>query len=254
MNPMTMKPYDVNEMQFVTLTYNPQSLPYQRNVIYHRAEGEVEIKHVPTLEKHDVQCFLKRLRKSLDYPIRYYFVGEYGTRTERPHYHAIIYGLKTKDNHLVKECWPHGFVCVRPFFKETTVYVAGYIQKKLFGKHVYSDKLPPFTMCSQKLGLAFILQPDVLANIKADPDHCLYINGYKRGLPRYFRKKLIEMGEIESQSYDELCDKLQTESLDFADLLISQDLQYRDWYNNYVAVCKHKFVKNNRKRNSNTEV
>lgn len=43
----------------------------------------------------DVQKFIKRLRKHLkkyyNEPIRYYIVSEYGPKTYRPHYHAVIF-------------------------------------------------------------------------------------------------------------------------------------------------------------------
>ncbi|QCS37346.1 replication initiation protein [Tortoise microvirus 89] len=64
---------------FVTLTY---------------ATAPVTKKGFMTLCKKDVQDFFKRLRYYLgkDVKIKYYVVGEYGTRTLRPHYHAIIFG------------------------------------------------------------------------------------------------------------------------------------------------------------------
>ena len=53
-----------------------------------------------TLVKRDVQLFIKRLRKHFkDIKIRYYLAGEYGDvkYSQRPHYHAIIYGLSIDD-------------------------------------------------------------------------------------------------------------------------------------------------------------
>ena len=41
-------------------------------------------------EYKDVQNMFKRIRKMVDYPIRYSIVSEYGTKRRRPHYHGII--------------------------------------------------------------------------------------------------------------------------------------------------------------------
>ena len=70
--------FKTKKATFLTLTYNDENLVY--------ADGEK-----PTLSKRDVQLFLKRLRKSLKKSIKYYCVGEYGTRTNRPHYHFILF-------------------------------------------------------------------------------------------------------------------------------------------------------------------
>ena len=72
---------------FVTFTYDNEHLP---------SDG---------VRKCDVQLFLKRLRSRLDYygiehSIRYLVVAEYGSKTLRPHYHAIIW------NFPQSECFP----------------------------------------------------------------------------------------------------------------------------------------------------
>lgn len=62
---------------FVTLTYDDDHLP---------RDG--------LLCKRDVQLFLKRLRKYI-YPfkVRYFYVGEYGDETMRPHYHLLLFNF-----------------------------------------------------------------------------------------------------------------------------------------------------------------
>ena len=65
---------------FITLTYNDDNIPVAENGNY-------------TLVKKDFQDFMKRLRESIgDVKIRYYACGEYGSKSLRPHYHAIIFG------------------------------------------------------------------------------------------------------------------------------------------------------------------
>lgn len=69
---------------FVTLTLAPESVSYTSDMR-------------ETLDPDDVTKFIKRLRKrALKYygvKIRYHYVGEYGDKSGRPHYHLIIYGL-----------------------------------------------------------------------------------------------------------------------------------------------------------------
>lgn len=64
---------------FLTLTYNNKHLP---------KDG---------VNKHDCQLFLKRLRSQLvrdgyESP-RYFLVAEYGSKSGRPHYHALIWNM-----------------------------------------------------------------------------------------------------------------------------------------------------------------
>lgn len=61
---------------FVTLTYTEDSIP-------RLSDG----RH--TLKKSDLQDFINLLRQYA--PFRYYGIGEYGDKGERPHYHIIIF-------------------------------------------------------------------------------------------------------------------------------------------------------------------
>ena len=73
---------------FVTLTYEHEPIT---------PDGE------PTLDYRDIQLFMKRLRKCQDEKIRYFIVGEYGSKTGRPHYHALLFNIKNIDD--VTKCW-----------------------------------------------------------------------------------------------------------------------------------------------------
>lgn len=67
-------------------------------------------------------------------------------------------------------------------------YVTGYVQKKLTGTmadEVYQGKQPPFSLCSQGLGLEFALKnKERLMN-----NGYTYFKGHKIGIPRYFCEK-----------------------------------------------------------------
>lgn len=108
---------------FLTLTYDEEHCPEKIN-------------------KHDIQTFLKRLRKHSDRKIRYYITGEYGERTRRPHYHAIIFNEdflggaydisdKLYGNKWLDSIWKNGTTTIAPFSFATAMYTAGYCAKKI---------------------------------------------------------------------------------------------------------------------------
>ena len=55
---------------FLTLTYDGEHIPDSYSV-----------------SVREVQLFMKRLRKKLGHPVRYFACGEYGDHGHRPHYH-----------------------------------------------------------------------------------------------------------------------------------------------------------------------
>ena len=136
-----------SENCFITLTYNDEHLPI--------------INGVPSLPLYtfDFQPFLKRLRKNTGKRIRFFMCSEYGSKTERPHYHALLFGYcphdlvrwSHEDGHWLyrskelEDAWsdldplgsgqktPIGFVTVGQLCDETVRYVARYTLKKLDG-------------------------------------------------------------------------------------------------------------------------
>ena len=106
-----------DDAYFVTLTYDDEHVPRSWSTDPETGEACQSL----TLRKRDVQLFMKRLRKWQDglvdtkyqvynknvsdssaslvssQRIRYFLSGEYGSRTFRPHYHAIIFGLHLDD-------------------------------------------------------------------------------------------------------------------------------------------------------------
>lgn len=139
-----------DESCFLTLTYDPEHLPDDLS-----------------LHKEHFQKFMKRLRKSLgNARIRFFACGEYGDKTDRPHYHAIIFGYDPKDKQFYKtvggnnlwisaslnRLWSYGFVVVGSVSFESCAYVARYIMKKQYARdtefrgRVGSRRIGPRTM------------------------------------------------------------------------------------------------------------
>ena len=100
--------------------------------------------------------------------------------------HAIVFGLPVKSKKLVQNNWPFGFIYIGSVSSDSINYVCSYVQKKLYGKDVYPDVLPPFSVCSRGLGLTYAIEnKDAISNA----DYLVY-RGKPISIPRYFTKKL----------------------------------------------------------------
>ena len=130
---------------FITLTYDDLHLPFAIPEIGSNMVGS------PTLVKSDLQLFFKRLRKKLATNIRYYAVGEYGSRTSRPHYHAIVFNI---DLDMVNELLDKGCIPSGAFrnlkFVEKSVH---------FGAEVHYNKKIVACDAQTSGGLLFAIKP-----------------------------------------------------------------------------------------------
>jgi len=112
---------------FVTLTYSNENIP---------AYGSLYPEHLRIL--------FKTLRRD-GHKISYFACGEYGETTQRPHYHAVLYGLDLLDKHLLRDSprtpvwrspflesyWTHGLSEFSSVTPGSASYVAGYVRKKV---------------------------------------------------------------------------------------------------------------------------
>lgn len=184
---------------FLTLTYNEKSLPENDSLV-----------------KRDLQLFFKRLRKALpsEKKIKYFACGEYGDEKERPHYHAIVFGLglKPADRQYVIDSWNKcdwdneeiyngAFGYVSP---ESINYTAGYVNKKFSGnmaveQYEQRGREPVFRISSLGLGKQFAL--DESKRITEDLE--INYQGRKVSIPRYYLKVLgIDPDLIKEKALD----------------------------------------------------
>lgn len=193
---------------FVTLTYDPSHVP----ISYHCSNKLTgEALEMPTLSKRDVQLFMKRLRKSTGQSIRYYISGEYGDKTYRPHYHAILFGLSLDDLQFFKrsgqgfdyylspklqKIWGKGQILITQVTWDTCAYTARYMLKKLKGEGAqYYDEVnitPPFSVMSRRPGIGsqyFIDNPDIY---KYDYINIPTLSGGERIYPPRFYDRLYD--------------------------------------------------------------
>lgn len=110
---------------FATFTYSDGNLP-SRGALQHR----------------DWQLFAKRARRRLG-PFRYLMCGEYGEKTHRPHYHALLFGLDLPDadrfsvrrghpvyrSAIIERLWGLGLTELGTVTPQSARYCAGYVLK-----------------------------------------------------------------------------------------------------------------------------
>lgn len=175
---------------FITLTYSDVNLPKNKE------------NGIPELVKKDVQLFMKRLRKTQEEKIKYYFIGEYGEKTFRPHYHAILFNLTNIEN--IVKCWtipktnePIGHVHVGTVTPASIKYCTGYMIQQ---KHNWSIQ-KPFALMSKGLGLIYVQKnkqwhkSDIYRNYIPKED------GKKTRMPRYLRDKIFTKSEKKRQAW-----------------------------------------------------
>lgn len=130
------------ESCFVTLTYDDEYLPENQ-----------------TLVRPHVTMFLKNYRNHYG-PIRFFFTGEYGEKTQRPHYHAILFGHasrivmkpdgKTFHDPRITRCWPFGYTASKPATQSNMAYVAKYTTKKTLKNTELNGREPEFNRVSKR--------------------------------------------------------------------------------------------------------
>lgn len=82
----------------ICLTYDGYIYDSHHRIIGERVSSDMQV------NKRDCQLFMKRLRKAYpDLRIKYLLSAEYGKRTHRPHYHALIFGLQFDDLRFYKK-------------------------------------------------------------------------------------------------------------------------------------------------------
>jgi len=140
---------------FVTLTYEDAKLPENS-----------------AIEKRELQLFFKKLRKA-GFVFRYFAAGEYGSQTNRPHYHIIFFGVDFhEDRRLYKQSetgnyyksptltsiWGNGECIIAGFNFTTAQYVAKYIIGKKLGKD--SRDNPAYQRLDLSTGECFQVEPE----------------------------------------------------------------------------------------------
>lgn len=155
-------------MCFFTLTYSPSNLPLQENGYdIDEDTGEIlDTMSVGTLRRCDVSLWLKSFkqfwhREGEDLDFSYMITGEYGPKTNRPHYHGLIFGLSDDKINDLMWRWKekYGFVCFKKIpslmsdVEKVSRYCAKYMIKDEQWKLVPDGCEKPRIMTSQFYGM-----------------------------------------------------------------------------------------------------
>ena len=198
---------------FITLTYDDFHLPKVNQLIDDDAVVTDSLIH--PLVKRDFQLFMKRLRSHFsDTKIRFFACGEYGSKTFRPHYHAILFGIDFSDDRvLYKEnfrgerlynspsldkIWNKGYCVIAPVTWQTCAYVSRYCLKKRENNLVdFYDRFnvpPEFTIMSRKPGIARDYYEDNKDSIyRTEEIYISDLNGSKKCRPPKYFDKLYDV-------------------------------------------------------------
>lgn len=172
---------------FLTLTYDDEHVPKNGS-----------------LDREAFASFVKRLRRRVG-KLRYFQVGEYGSRTNRPHYHALLFGFSPDDKSLLSvrksfpvytsallsELWPVGLHELGSVTSQSAGYVAKYVRKTLTGgwsKAAYGSRTPPFALMSRNpgIGAGWI---DKFKDEVYRADSCI-VGGKEMKPPRYYDRRV----------------------------------------------------------------
>ncbi|UPW41762.1 replication initiator protein [Peromfec virus RodF7_15] len=191
----------VDSSYFITLTYNDYQMPSNSS-----------------LDKKHVFEFIKNFRYKFGKDIKYFLAGEYGTLSQRPHYHLILFNVQIPDLEYFKKCncntyytsglvsdiWKKGYVIIGDVTFESAAYVARYVTKKQYGEQsydYYGKRIPEFQLQSLRPGIGYSFFKKYYHDIYDHYDKVVCSNGLHIKPPRYYDKLL----EIENPAlYDKI--------------------------------------------------
>jgi len=187
---------------FITLTYSQENLPNGSSLV-----------------KSHFQKFIRSLRKRTKKKIRYYMCGEYGPLTDRPHYHALLFGFHFEDQKLftirrgnncyksalLEKTWTKGASEIGNVTFQSAGYVSRYIMSKQNGEYAEREysipdpetgeilpdvlKQAPYTQMSLHPGIG----KEWYDKFKTDlwpHDYAVLPDGAKAPVPTYYRNLL----------------------------------------------------------------
>ncbi len=188
---------------FITLTYNDDNIPYSR------LTGE------QTLDKRDVQLFLKKLRqkqislfkqthrhlnarqlRAQSPRIRYYLCGEYGTDSDRPHYHIILFNLIPELKDIVVDIWSKGHAHCGECNVKTIAYTTKYVMKCNGEKQ--NGRQDEFSLMSRKPAIGSGYLQNSAYHKQNRETSVTNASGAKQRLPRFYKEKMFTKGEIKA--------------------------------------------------------
>lgn len=158
-----------------------------------------------TLKKKHLQDFVRLLRQKVNrecdrigvdhLELRYFGVGEYGKKTNRAHYHIMLFNLPFHDkiflHNLFAEVWKKGFVYVEDCVAKNIGYICKYITKLDPRQH----EVDPFRLMSLRpaIGMTYFRRfPDMVLFLQSQEKPILRLpDGYSYSIPRTLKKVIF---------------------------------------------------------------
>jgi hypothetical protein len=189
---------------FITLTY--ESPPVSQNGLF-------------TLQSQDLTRFFKRLRvASKKHKIKYYAVGEYGSKFQRPHYHAIVFNIPrniVERSYIIESIWhggtwadnvKPGIIQVDACTSGSIGYVAGYCNQGTWAPDhcnhtgLIDDRRPHYSCMSKGLGANYLTPNTVKYHVENQIGFLQTDLKHIQRLPRYYRDKIFSRAEREQMA------------------------------------------------------
>ena len=220
---------------FVTLTY----------------EGQVN----PSLNYPDFQQFMRSLRKTKG-KVRFFAAGEYGSLNNRPHWHALLFGVgftnhgqigdKIYRSRELEQHWPHGFSSIGELTKQSAAYVAKYATKKITGDAAkthylrvdtrtgeYIQVKPEMARMSLKPGIGQTWIHKYWKDVYGPRDGICLPGGHTVNAPRYYDQQLQLINndkweDIQLKRYKKIIREKTTYELENQEIVKRAEIKFRE--------------------------
>ncbi|MEM3318733.1 MAG: hypothetical protein QXT80_04215 [Thermoplasmatales archaeon] len=138
-------------------------------------------------------------RKYPGLKLKYFACGEYGSKTFRPHYHALIFNVAEE---FIEKCWsidgePIGIVHIGTVTEDSIAYNTKYIMKAVCE---YQDQFKDdrsfqreFALMSKGIGKGYSDNESIKRYHNKNLENCVRDEkGFITPMPRYYKDKLFD--------------------------------------------------------------
>jgi hypothetical protein len=240
---------------FITLTYDDLNVPYHywqnkyKYKIHPITKKKIVVKRwkeivrtdKPTLNRKDVQDYIKRIRNAqtkyykgkavIPKKIRYYLCAEYGDKTYRPHYHIILFNYDVDNIIELDNKWHKGYTQISELNSARINYTAKYMFKSF---NIKDTREKPYALMSKKpiIGQAYLDNYGTY-HINNENLETADQNGNLRRLPKAYIKRLFTNRE----------DRIALSLKNYEEFQNKQEKQYKQKLEKYFNNDHYKFTK-----------
>lgn len=183
--------YDSKQVLFITLTYSDENLCYI----------DTEIDTVAVFQKRHIQCFFKRFRKNNStIKFKYFAVAEYGEKSNRPHFHIIMFvkSFPIFDDSIISNCWTFGTSFVVPAQAGSLRYVTKDMLKTI--KSSLPSQFKAQIFVSKGLGISYVDRHRVYHQRRQFDESSMLLTPLSgrpvKRVSRYYESKLFSKAQI----------------------------------------------------------